>query len=261
MATILTTTLFATYAAAQLTTSIWLPGAANANQSFVGSVIEQNGDHTTLSLAFEQGPAQTPDYYRSAPDTVTIGGTTFVAYEATAVDPVGESKKTITVSLACSRARASAAPTCTMSTIGAEAVLSELCAGLSTESQATPVEGAQYCTNGADLTFQQTLTLSGDSQHYLNNYQVIITAGTEKLGASAAATPTASSASATGSTSAPANSGSGSGSSTAAGNVSSVTGARPSSSVPQQTTNAAAPMRSMAPALAGLGAAAAVFFL
>ncbi|CAO2652503.1 Nn.00g007860.m01.CDS01 [Neocucurbitaria sp. VM-36] len=260
MSSILATTLFVTYAAAQLTTSVWLPGAANADQNFVGSVIEQNGDHTTLSLAFADGPAETPDYYRSAPDTVTIGGTTFVAYEATAVDPLGESDQTITVSLECSRAEAKAVPTCTMSTIGAEAVVSELCAGLSIQSHATPVEGQEYCTDSSALTFDQTLTLSGESQAYLNNFPLTITAGEDKLGASAAATPTASSASITGSASARA-SGSGSGSGTAAVTGSSATFSGSSGTAPQQTTNAAAPMRSMKPALAGLGAAAAALFL
>ena len=253
MPSILATTLFATYAAAQLTTSLWLPGAANADPTFVGSVIEQNGDRTTLSLAFQTGATQTPDYYRSAPDTVTFGGTTYIAYEATAADPIGESDNSITVSLACSRANAKAAPTCTMSTKGADAVISALCASITTQPQATPVEGQEYCTGSESLTTQETLTLSGESQYYVNNFPLIITAGTDKL-ASAAATPTASSASVT--TSASARSGSG----TASGSGPSSTGAASSGPAPQ-TTNAAAPVRSMAPALAGLGAAAAAFFL
>lgn len=242
-----TATLFASYAAAQLTTSAWLPGSANYNETFLGSVIAQNGDYTTLAIAFQDGPAQSDEYYRSAPPTVTLGGTTFVAYEVTAVDPLGESGKTVTVSLECTRAEVSAAPTCTMSTKGADAVISELCAGLSTQSHATPVEGAQYCTDSAALTFEQTMTMSGDSQSFLNNFPLIITAGTEKLGASAAPTPTASSASVTRPIS---------GSSAVAGSGTPATSATSSSSVPQQSSNAAAPMRSMAPALAKLGAAA-----
>lgn len=259
MSSILATTLFATYAAAQLTTSVWLPGAANADQNFVGSVIAQNGDHTTLSLAFAHGATQSDDYYRSAPDTVTIGGTSFVAYEVTAVDPVGESDKTVTVSLECSRSEAKAVPTCTMSTIGAEAVISEFCAGLTSESPATSVEGQQYCTDSSALTFDETLTLSGDSQYYLNNFPLTITAGEDKLSASAAATPTGNSASVTGSASARASSGSRSGTAAATGPSAASSGS--SSTAPAQTTNAAAPLRSIAPALAGLGAAAAAFFL
>ncbi|OAL56381.1 hypothetical protein IQ07DRAFT_526326 [Pyrenochaeta sp. DS3sAY3a] len=208
MSSILATTLFATFAAAQITTSIWLPGAAEANQTFVGSVIAQSGDQTTLSLAFADGPAESSEYYRSAPPTVTLEGTTFVAYQATAEDPLNDSDNTVTVSLECSRSDTNAAPTCVVSTAGVEAVISEL-----------------Y------------------SQYYLNNFQLIITAGEEKLSAVAAATPTASGASVTGSGSAVSGSGSA------------------ASGVPQQSTNAAGPMMTMAPALAGLGAAAAAYFL
>lgn len=252
MSSILATTLFATFAAAQITTSIWLPGAAEANQTFVGSVIAQSGDQTTLSLAFADGPAESSEYYRSAPPTVTLEGTTYVAYQATAEDPLNDSDNTVTVSLECSRSDTNAAPTCVVSTAGVEAVISELCAGLSTQSHATPVEGEQYCTNSEALTFEQTLTLSGDSQYYLNNFQLIITAGEEKLSAVAAATPTGSGASVTGSGS-------------PASGSSAQTGAAPTGSaasgVPQQSTNAAGPMMTMAPALAGLGAAAAAYFL
>lgn len=253
MSSILATTLFATYAAAQLTTSIWLPGAAEANQTFVGSVIAQSGDHTTLSLAFADGPAESTEYYRSAPDTVTLGGTTYVAYQATAEDSLNDSDVTVTVSLECARS-ASAVPTCTVSTTGLEAVISELCGALSTQSNATPVEGQQYCTDSAGLTSVQTLTLSGDSQYYLNNFQLIITAGEEKLSAAAAATPTGTGASITGSGSAA------SGSGATAQSGASPTGST-ASGVPQQSTNAAGPMVTMAPALAGLGAAAAAYFL
>lgn len=257
MSAILTTAFFATYAAAQLTTSAWLPGSADFNDTLVASVVAQDGDHTTLALAFLDGPTQSDEIYPRAPPTVTIGGTTFVAYEVTAVDPLGESDNTVTVSLECTRSGASAAPTCTMSTKGADAVISELCAGLTAQSHATPVEGAQYCTDSAALTFEQTLTLSGDAEASLNDFQVIITAGVEKLDASAAATPTASGASVT-------RSSSGSSSVAAAGSGPSASGpsasaAASSSSVPQQSSNAAAPMRTIAPALAGLGAAVAYF--
>ncbi|KAH7401198.1 hypothetical protein BKA66DRAFT_405824 [Pyrenochaeta sp. MPI-SDFR-AT-0127] len=240
MSAILTTAFFATYAAAQLTTSAWLPGSADFNDTLVASVVAQDGDHTTLALAFLDGPTQSDEIYPRAPPTVTIGGTTFVAYEVTAVDPLGESDNTVTVSLECTRSGASAAPTCTMSTKGADAVISELCAGLTAQSHATP-----------------TLTLSGDAEASLNDFQVIITAGVEKLDASAAATPTASGASVT-------RSSSGSSSVAAAGSGPSASGpsasaAASSSSVPQQSSNAAAPMRTIAPALAGLGAAVAYF--
>ncbi|KAH7406817.1 hypothetical protein DE146DRAFT_689788 [Phaeosphaeria sp. MPI-PUGE-AT-0046c] len=204
--------------AADITTSIWLPGAANANQSFVGSVVEQNGDQTVLSLAFANA-VSTPDYFRSAPDSVTVGGTTYVAYKVSGTDSAGPNAAAVTIELECRRPSGgpSAVPTCTLSTLGANSVLGGVCSGF------------------------------GESQYFINNYPLVITAGTEKLGASAAATPSAGSASVTGA-----------GSSAAAAPSQS----GPSASVsPQQATGAAPPMRTMAPALVGLGAAAGAFFL
>jgi hypothetical protein len=235
--------------AADVTTSIWLPGAANANQTFLGSVIEQSGDQTILALAFAQTPS-TPDYFTSAPGTATVGGTTYVAYNVSGVDTEGANAATITIELECRRPSggASAVPTCTLSTLGAGRLVSDLCAGLTVASL------PEYCTNSDAVNVEQTETFSGESQFLINNYPLIITAGTEKLGALAAATPRASSASVT---AAAAASGSGSGTAASAAPSRTVSGA--SGSV-QQATGAAAPMKTMAPAL-GLGAAAAAFFL
>jgi hypothetical protein len=222
--------LFATAAsAANITTSIWLPGAANANQTFVGSVIEQNGDQTVLALTFANSVSM-PDYFRSAPDQVTVGGTTFVAYKVSATD-AGSNATTATIELQCNRASGgiSAVPTCTMSTLGAANVLGDVCAGLTVASL------PEYCTQSSAVNVEQIQTFSGESQYFVNNYPLIITAGTEKLGASAAATPTTGSAAIT-------VAGAGSGSAS-------------------QATGAALPMKTMAPALAGLGAAIGAFFL
>jgi hypothetical protein len=258
MSSILATTLFAASAAAQLTTSIWLPGAGNSNISFVASVIEQSGDRTTLSLDFADPTASEDDYYGEAPATVTVGGETYAAYQATASDLFGEDDTTVTISLACERSDTSAVPTCTASSKGFESVISALCSSAATESHVTPMEYDAYCTE-TDFTTETTMTLSGDSQYYINQFPLIITAGTEKLGASAAATPTSSGARSTGSGSASPASGSASGSpaSTGAGSAS----AASSGAVNEQSTAAAPPMKTMVPALAGLGAAAAAFFL
>ncbi|KAF2828125.1 hypothetical protein CC86DRAFT_288909 [Ophiobolus disseminans] len=158
-------TLFAACAAAaNITTSIWLPGAANANETFLASVVEQSGDQTILALAFASTPSA-PDYFTSAPDRATVGGNTFVAYNVTASDSDGPNAASITIGMHCTRASGGveAVPTCTLSTLGVGRLISDLCAGLT----------LQYSTN---------------------NYPLIITAGTEKLGASAAATPSPSSA-------------------------------------------------------------------
>jgi hypothetical protein len=206
--------------AQELTTSIWLPGAANANQTFHGSVIEQNGDQTVLALKFADAPS-TPEYFRSAPDQVTIGGTTFVAYNVSASDTMSPDAAPITIALQCRRPSdgVSAVPTCTMSTLGAGQLLNDVCAGLSVESLPA------YCTESSAANYEQIETMSGDAQYFVNNYPLIITAGVERLGPSAVAAAKA-------------------GSGTAA-----------------QATGAAAPMKTMAPALAGLGAAVGAYFL
>ena len=244
MSAILYSALFAATAnAANITTSIWLPGAANANAAFVGSVIEQAGDTTVLSLAFADA-AITADPFHSAPQQVTVGGTTFVAYNVSASDggaslapAVGSP---ITIELECRRSSGdvSAVPTCTLSTLGAEEMFGDLCAGMTVTSL------PEYCTASSALDLVETQTLAGESQYYINNFPLIITAGTEKLGASAAATPIVGSASVTiGSASAPS---------------ASLSGPSPSA---QQVIGGAAPMNTMAPALAGLGAAVGAFLL
>jgi hypothetical protein len=248
MATILYGALFAAAAiAADITTSIWLPGAANANQTFLGSVIEQSGDQTVLSLVFANGSSAS-DYFRSAPQQVTVGGTTFVAYNASATDEGASSAAAVTIELECRRSTGgiSAVPTCTLSTLGARGMVSDLCAGLTVASL------PEYCTASSAVNVEQTQTFSGESQYYINNYPLVITAGTEKLGASAAAVLSSGSASVTG-----AASGAGSGTfGIAAAPSSTISGA--SGSVPQ-ATGAAAPLNTVAPALVGLGAAVGAF--
>ena len=193
-----------------------MPGAANANQSFVGSVVSLQDDRTTLSLAFD-GEAIATEYYGNGPDLVTVGGTTYVAYGATATDE--GSDFAVTVNFACTRENGNAVPTCTVTT----------------QDSATE--------NSSEFP-QSTMTMSGDAQYILNNYKLIITAGTEKLSASAAATPTESGATPTGSD--------------AQSTIASVISGTGGPGV-AQATGAAAPMRSMAPVLMGVGAAAAFF--
>jgi hypothetical protein len=193
MSTIIYGVLFAAaVSAANVTTSIWLPGAANANQTFLGSVIEQSGDQTVLSLAFANAP-RTPDYFRSAPQQVTVGGTTFVAYNVSPTDEGASNAATVTIELECRRLTGgiSAVPTCTLSTLGAGSMVSDLCAGLTVASL------PEYCTASSAVNVEQTQTFSGESQYYINNYPLVITAGTEKLGASTAAAPGSGSAFAT----------------------------------------------------------------
>lgn len=243
MSLLLKSTLLASVAAAQLTTSIWMPGAANGDQSFVGSVIAVQDDRTTISMAFDGEGIET-EYYGQGPKTVTVGGTTYVAYEVSATAIVEDVSATATIDLACSRADANAVPTCEIN---------------------TKVEGGPADETSA-LSDATTTTFDGDMQYYLNNFPLVITAGEDKLGASAAATPSASEATPTGTTGSSAQSSGtpaasrasassgplASGASAAASAASSA-----ASSAVAQATGAAAPMRSVAPVLVGMGAFAA----
>jgi hypothetical protein len=256
MSLLLSTTLFASLATAQLTTSIWLPGAANANQSFVGSVVTQEGDRTTLAVAVADSVET--EYLGTVPGQVTVAGTTYVGYKETS----SGSDAQITLDFACSRKDGTAVPTCVINTLSwppADSDCASQSGGFTTTYTVTdtpfgngdgePVTRtvteteANACTGivGASDFPQSTVIMSGDMQYFMNNYQLVITAGTEKLGASAAATPSGSSAQST----------SGSGAST--GNHTAT------SSKPLQATGAAGPMITVAPILAGLGAAAAFF--
>jgi hypothetical protein len=114
MSKILSTALLATAATAQLTTSVWLPGAPVSGLSWVGSVIGVQNDHTTLSVSVKGIEAIGTEYAEEMPQTITVGGTTFIAYEATAT----ESDFTATVALQCERSNGDAVPTCTMTTNG-----------------------------------------------------------------------------------------------------------------------------------------------
>lgn len=245
MSLLLKSSLLASVAAAQLTTSIWMPGAANGDQSFVGSVIAVQNDRTTISMAFDGEGIET-EYYGQGPKTVTVGGTTYVAYEVSATAVVENVSATATIDFACSRADDSAVPTCEINT--------KVSGGPPDET-----------TGLSDAT---TTTMSGDEQYFLNNFPLVITAGEDKLGASAAATPSASEATPTGSSAQPSGTSAASaasGASASSGPVASGASAAASaassaaSSAVAQATGAAAPMHSLAPVLVGMGAFAAFF--
>jgi hypothetical protein len=50
MSKILSVALFASYAAAQTTASIWMPGMEDSGVSYEASVISLDGDHTVMSV-------------------------------------------------------------------------------------------------------------------------------------------------------------------------------------------------------------------
>jgi hypothetical protein len=129
--------------------------------------------------------------------------------------------------------------------------LSSLCAG--------PQSNADYCTDAMDIATEMTTILP---EGYFGAFPLIVTAGEDLLpSASAAATPSASSATPTGSIFSRVSSttsASGSESGSASGTSAIKSSAASAASVVEQST-AGAPMMTMAPAVAALGAAAAFF--
>lgn len=179
--------------------------------------------------------------------TVTLGGNTYYAFNAEAAD------EGITVNVAgeCTRKNTDAEEaTCTMTTKGLEDALSSVCEG--------PDAISELCTDGAFDTSMTTTLPAG----YFGMAEIVITAGGDSLpDASAAATASASSATATASESD--DSKSVTASETDSPTSSSTeeaasSGASQTSESPEEATGAA-PMMTMVPALAGLGAAAAFF--
>lgn len=223
-----------------------MPGNGESDVSYEASVIKVENDSTTLSLSVK-GLSDMTEAIDSIAQTVTLAGNTYYAFNGAAA--VAEAGVTISVVGECSRENTDEeSVTCSISTKGLEEAMSSACAeaGVSEE----------YCASGASDSSTST-TLPGE---YFNMAQIVVTAGGDSLpSASAAATPSVGSASPTASPSA--SNASESGKPTASGSepAASSAGSKTSQPVPQSTN--AAPLMTMAPALAGLGAAAAAFFL
>jgi hypothetical protein len=245
---------FASLATAQLTTSVWFPGTSNMTATLSGSVVAKNGDKVTVSLDYKD---LTKDpVFDGAPATVTFAGTTLfqwqnvVSYEAT-----------YTLDSSCTRKDDKAVPMCVISTANYASLMSDYCSSYTktgvetrTVTQTWPADSEGpattetrtatftnsettlplMCSESADADDAvHTMTMEGEDELLMfTTYQLVLTAGTEKL--SAAATPTAGGPGSTGGSNSPTGS--------------------------AQSTGAA-PMMTAAPLLAGLGAAAAAIFL
>lgn len=174
--------------------------------------------------------------------TITVGGNTYYAFNGAAT----EAGVTISVTGECSRKNTDEeSATCSISTKGLAEAMSSACAEASASEE--------MCASGAlEPSISTTLP-----EGYFGMAEIVVTAGSDKLpSASAAATPSVGSASPTAS---PSGSGASKPTASGSGNAAS-SGASKTSQASPQSTNAA-PMMTMAPALAGLGAAAAAFFL
>lgn len=232
-----------------------------ADIAFEGSVIKQDGDRTTIAIQPAGPSASDMVSLPGLPSTITVGAATYVAYQALVSDILEGDDTTVTVSLACERANTKAVPTCTVSTAGIAELASRICtAVVKTDGPYAPGGSQDFCAafDGNEGPVQTSI-LSGDAAHFLNEFPLTITSGTEKL--SAAATTSASGASVTGSGSAAPASGSVSGSGIAASTGSQAASAASASASASKATGAAASIHTMVPALAGMGAAVAAFFL
>lgn len=263
MAPVLSTVLFASAAAAQITTSMWLPIPYGSDDyDFQASIVGADGDRVTMAIedASSAGPT----------NTITFHGSTSFENIITTSDSYGDYEGDMTVSYGCSKRRGT--PVCVVSSNG-PVVWSAYCADYTSyvttetytfDSPPSTVEQVatydyldsmpDFCSTGSLLPERyavQTISASDADEAYLGTYAVTITAGEQKLSATAGATPSNTPASSTPSRSTtPTNSLSSS--PTNSGSNSSV----PSPTTPaQQSTNAAsAPMKTVAPILAGMGA-------
>lgn len=276
MSRILSILSFAAAAAAAITTTVMMPSNLDSEEvGYYGSVVGAENGKTTLALVYDND-TDTDNLYRirSWPNTFTFQGST--SFEAVYTTSESFEQGDMTISVGCSvPAKTRAKPTCTYSTNGALAYKS-MCSPYSTytdvytttyeytyssdrygpESTETYVETVDYrsyipsfCTEGTTIPESYAVDTMTLSRSRINEFQVVITAGEEKLSATAGS-------SASGSGPAP----TGTGAQGTAGNGTSPTGPSAAASAPINT-GAAMPMITAAPMLAGLGAAVAALVL
>jgi hypothetical protein len=267
MAPLLSTMLFAATASAQVTTSFWMPyiGLGTDNIGFVGSVINANQTHTTVVVDYD------------GPQTMTIGPTIFGTkydFNLAGLDDDSEDGYAIDCDWSTPE-EADSNRTCTVS-YPQEIASLFYCEGTVYDSTTVDIwtRTHTYPARGSEPagteTIRQTFSYGygseildntaklpecsasggfeggyfetvGVTATEVSTFYLVLTAGTEKLEATAAATPTMSSAMST-------------------GTAEDATSASGSAALPE-VTEAGASMVTGAPLLAGLGAAVAAFFV
>ncbi|KAI4646031.1 hypothetical protein J4E93_005610 [Alternaria ventricosa] len=236
MASLLSTMLFAATASAQVTTSFWMPsnGLGTENIGFVGSVINANETHTTLAVEYDEGTdLDALSIGVNGPMTMTIGPKVYGTTVDVGVASSGDDDEDDTYALDCTWPTPEEAES-----NRTETVRQTFSWGYG--SAVSSVSQPAYCSESGtpDEPYVSEVEIAATQ---FGTYYLVITAGTEKLEATAAATPTMSSAMSTG----------------ASTDATDASGTAP---VPE-VTEASAPMVRGAPLLAGLGAAAAAFFV
>jgi hypothetical protein len=270
MSPILSALLFAVAATAQVTTSIWMPSPYqdDTHIGFYASVVGVSEGKTTLALSFDnKTDLATAGYVvEDEPNTMTFYGNN--RFESVTTTSEVDNGPALTMGYGCEETRAGAV--CRFASEG-PAVYSSKCASYSdyTDVYTTTREiayGADYtvtetstidyrtrvpayCKSGSTLPESVVAHTYSIEKHEIATYQVVITAGAEKLSATAGATPASS---------VPAPTGSGAFSLHRGQNVvPTETGSAPV----VQATGAAGALLPLHPALAGLGAAAVAFML
>ena len=277
MSSLLAALLFAAAVSAQITTSFWAPvGRVGVDRlGFYGSVVNANSSHTTLALQYDNGTASKIPQHPREQNTVIVGPTVWqdvdhVIGPLTASDADG---RTVHCELNTA-SNTGAAAICTASLD--PAVASRVYCDLG-DFPSTSVAGGTYVVTRTRTRSERTRNSASvevvtrtvvidpfvdgiprwctgrttdPSGRYvrtrtldrtdIRTYQVVITAGQEKLSATQGVSGTLSGPVSTGS-----------------GGVAASTG----SAATPQATNAAAPMVTMGPKVMGLGVAVAAMVL
>ena len=263
---ILFTLFFAAVASAQVTTSLWMPSPYqdDTHIGFHASVVGVSEGKTTLALSFDnKTDLATAGYIvEDEPNTMTFYGSSRFESLTTTTDADGAA---LTMGYGChevsARGGVSVGAACRFASEG-PAVYSSYCAsysdytGVSTETRDHTTTTIDYrtrvpsfCKSGSKLPESIIANTYTIEQKEIATYQVVITAGAEKLSATAGATP---------SSSVPAPTSTGAFKLHQGQNV---VPSQTGSAQPTHETGAAGALLPLHPALAGLGAAAMAFLL
>ena len=117
----LTTALFAASAAAQITTTFWMPYPyVDSNEAgYVGSVIGVDGDKTSLKIHFDDDTDTNALYYSDITQTITLQGSTYYEEVMTTTDDVYGYDYNFSIACSEKASETRAAPVCTESSQGA----------------------------------------------------------------------------------------------------------------------------------------------
>ena len=153
---------------------------------FLASVVDVADGKTTLALHFDnKTDLKTAGYLIDhKPNTMTFFGNNFAAVSTQAPSPDDDSAPTSTVTYGCAfTASASAGGICSFVS-DSPALYSSACAPYATNAAGAP----KYCAEGSTLPESARAHTYAIEPEDIATYEVVITAGTEKLSATAGAT-------------------------------------------------------------------------